>query len=528
MVFYGRKITYRELKDWVDRFATALDGLGVTKGDRVALFLVNCPQFAIAYFGALKLGAILTPISAVSVTPEVKHQLEDSCAETMVCQDILYDFIEKTGVPLKRIIVTGIGEYLPRVKRFLGRSMLKAVYRRMEIPTIPIKEGGNVYRFQALLEKSQPSPPRVEVDPREDLAVISYTAGTTGDSKGAMLTHRNLFAAHLLTSTFWSYSFEKGKNLEEGKETIIASLPFYHIYGQALVLLSGLIRGYTLVVLTNSDADDILKSIVKYRATFLMGVPSLFGLLMDHEKTDRVDWKRVKLLVSSADSLSDGIAKAWERRTGIPIHEGYGLTETGPAVCLNPSGKRVIGSLGIPLPGTRVAIAHPEKATWMPFGEIGELVVAGPQVMKGYWKKEEETARSYVEIMGEKWLRSGDLARIDEDGYFHFYDRKRDVIQYEGASIFAREIEEVIKTHPKVREAAVIGVSDPNGGTNIKAVIALQADARGKLSEEEIVSYCREKLPPMKVPRIIEFRGEIPRTDVGKVSRRELREERET
>jgi long-chain acyl-CoA synthetase len=256
-------------------------------------------------------------------------------------------------------------------------------------------------------------------------------------------------------------------------------------------------------------------------------VPSLFGLLTEHEKTDRVHWKRLKLVASSADSLAESTGKGWERRTGIPIHEGYGLTETGSAVCINPSGRRKIGSLGVPLPDTRVAIAHPEKAEWMSTGQVGELVVRGPQVMKGYWKKEEETAQAFVEITGEKWLRTGDLAKIDDEGYFHFYDRKKDLIQYQGTSIFAREIEEVLKTHPKVREAAVIGVPGPNGGTTIKAVIALQTDARGKLSEEEVVSYCRGKLVSHKIPNIIEFRGEIPRTDVGKVSRRELREERE-
>jgi long-chain acyl-CoA synthetase len=240
-----------------------------------------------------------------------------------------------------------------------------------------------------------------------------------------------------------------------------------------------------------------------------------------------VDWKRLKFLVSGADSLLEDTAKTWEKRTGILIHEGYGLTETSAGICVNPIGRPKMGSFGVPLPNTMVAIAHPERAEMVPLGEIGELVVKGPQVMKGYWNRPEETKQSFVEIMGEKWLRTGDLVRMDDEGYVHFYDRKRDLIKYKGYSIFAREIEEVIKTHPKIKEAAVIGVPDPKVGANIKAVIVLQADARGRMSEEEIVSYCQGKLAHYKIPKIIEFRGEIPRTDVGKVSRRELREERE-
>ena len=527
VIFYGRKLSYRELKDQVDRFATALHQLGVKKGDTVALFLLNCPQFIIAYFGALRIGAVLTPISPVYVTPEVKHQLEDSRAETIICLDILYDFVEKTNVPFKRVILTSIDEYLPSLKKLLGKSVLKAVYQKMEIPKVQVGEGKNIYRFQDLIKNSPPSPPKVEINPKEDLAVLPYTGGTTGPPKGAMLTHYNVFAMQTINQTFWSYAFEKGKGLEEGKETVIAFLPFYHIYGQVALLISAIIRAYTLVVLTTSDVDDILGAIGGYGATYFMGVPGLYEILKEHDKTGRVDWKRLKFLVSGADSLLEETARTWEKRTGTVIHEGYGQTETSVGICVTPIGRPKIGSFGVPLPNTMVAIAHPENAEMVPLQEIGERVVKGPQVMKGYWNRPEETEKSFVEILGEKWLRTGDLARMDEEGYCYFYDRKRDLIKYKGYSVFAREIEEVLKTHPKVKEAAVIGVPDPKVGANIKAVIVLQSDARGKLSEEEIISHCEGKLAHYKVPKIIEFRGEIPRTDVGKVSRRELREERE-
>jgi long-chain acyl-CoA synthetase len=527
LIFYGKKMSYLELKDQINRFATALYDLGIRKGDTVALFLLNCPQFVIAYFGALRIGAVLTPISPVYVTPEVKHQLEDSHAETIICLDILYDFIEKANVGLKRIILTRIDEYLPSVKKLFGKSVLKAVYQKMEIPKVQVHESENIYWFQDLIKKSQPNPPKIEINPKEDLAALPYTGGTTGSPKGAMLTHYNVFAMQVINQTFWSYSFEKGKNLEEGKETVVAFLPFYHIYGQVILLISGIVRGYTLVVLTTPDLDDVLSSVGGYGATFFMGVPALYELLKDYDKIGRVDWKRLKLFISGADSLLEDTAKTWEKRTGILIHEGYGLTETSAGICVNPIGRPKMGSFGVPLPNTMVAIAHPERAEMVLLGEIGELVVKGPQVMKGYWNRPEETKQSFVEIMGEKWLRTGDLVRMDDEGYVHFYDRKRDLIKYKGYSIFAREIEEVIKTHPKIKEAAVIGVPDPKVGANIKAVIVLQSDARGRMSEEEIVSYCQGKLAHYKIPKIIEFRGEIPRTDVGKVSRRELREERE-
>jgi long-chain acyl-CoA synthetase len=527
LIFYGKKMSYLELKDQIDRFATALYDLGIRKGDTVALFLLNCPQFVIAYFAALRIGAVLTPISPVYVTPEVKHQLEDSHAETIICLDILYDFVEKANVGLKRIILTSIDEYLPSLKKLFGKSILKAVYQKMEVPVIKIKEEKNIYWFQDLIKKSQPNPPKIEINPKEDLAALPYTGGTTGSPKGAMLTHYNVFAMQVINQTFWSYSFERGRNLEEGKETVVAFLPFYHIYGQVILLISGIVRGYTLVILTTPDLDDVLSSVGGYGATFFMGVPSLYELLNDYDKTGRVDWKRLKLFISGADSLLEDTVKSWERRTGISIHEGYGLTETSAGICVNPIGRPKMGSFGVPLPNTMVAIAHPERAEMVLLGEIGELVVKGPQVMKGYWNRPEETKESFVEIMGEKWLRTGDLVRMDDEGYVHFYDRKRDLIKYKGYSIFAREIEEVIKTHPKIKEAAVIGVPDPKVGANIKAVIVLQSDARGRMSEEEIVSYCQEKLAHYKIPKIIEFRGEIPRTDVGKVSRRELREERE-
>jgi long-chain acyl-CoA synthetase len=519
IIFYGKKISYRELRDHVDRFATALHDLGVKKGDRVALLLLNSPQFIIAYFGALKAGAILTAISPVYVSPEIKHQLEDSGARIIVCQDILFDNFERTGVKLDKVILTSISEYLPGMKKFLGSSILRAVYQKMAVPPAEIFEREGFYQFQDLIKKYSPSPPKVEFNIKEDLVTLQYTGGTTGLPKGAMITHYNLTAARYLTAEFW------GDVVQEGKETVLAYLPFYHIYGQAVVMLGSLSQGYTLVIFTTPDLDDILNAIESYKATIFYSVPSLYEYLRDYHRTDRVNWKRIKVLISGADALLEDTSRGWEKRTGAKIHEGWGMTETTSVGMVSPYGRPKYGSFGVPLSNTVGAILDPESDKFFPIGEIGELAIKGPEVVKGYWNNPDETKKMFVEIDGERWVRTGDLVRMDEEGYFYFYDRKRDMIKYKGLAVFAREVEEVLASHPQVKEAGVIGVPAPEVGEKVKAIVVLETEARGKVSEEEIMKYCAERIAHYKCPKIVEFRGEVPKTDVGKVSRRELREE---
>ena len=521
IVFYGRKISYGELRDHVDRFATALCDLGIKKGDKIALLLLNSPQFVIAYLGGLKAGAILTGISPVYVSPEIKHQIEDSGATSIVCQDILYDAVEKADVKLDRVILTNVAEYLPKFKKMMGQSVLRAVYQKMSAPPAEIFEREGFYQFEELIKSHRPEPPKIEFNIREDLVTLSYTGGTTGLPKGAMITHYNFSAARAIGTTFW------GDIMKEGEETLLAYLPFYHIYGQAIIMMGGLSQGYTLVIFTTPDLDDILNAIERYKASIFYGLPSLFEALRDYHRTDRVNWKRIKAIISGADSLLEDTSRGWEQRTGAPIHEGWGMTETTAVGIVNPLGRPKLGSFGIPMCNTMAGIVDPDGTEFLPVGETGELVVKGPQLAKGYWKREKETKEMFVDIDGETWLRTGDLAKMDEDGYFYFYDRKRDLIKYKGLSIFARDIEEVLAAHPKVKEAAVIGVPDPDVGEKIKALVVLETEARGKVSEEEIMKYCAENLAHYKVPKIVEFRSELPKTDVGKVSRRELREEEE-
>jgi len=519
IVFYGRKMNYRELRDQIDRFATALHDLGIKKGDKVALLLLNSPQFIIAYMGALKAGATLTAISPVYVSSEIKYQLEDSGARMIVCQDILYDNVEKSGVKLDAVILTSISEYLPKMKKFLGSSVLRAVYQKMAAPPVELFQREGFYRFQDLLKKYPPNPPKIEFNVREDIVTLPYTGGTTGRPKGAKITHYNFAAARQMGSKFW------GDVVQEGKETVIAYLPFYHIYGQAVVMMGGMTEGYTSILITTPDPDDILSAVENYKGTIFYSAPALYEFFNDYEKTDRVNWKKIKVLISGADALLEDTARGWEKRTGARIHEGWGMTETTSTGMVNPYGRAKIGSFGVPLSGCVAGIVEAEGTKFLPVGETGEMVFKGPNVFTGYWGKPEATKEVFLEVDGEKWLRTGDLAKMDEEGYFYFYDRKKDMIKYKGLQVFAREVEEVLTSHPQVREAGVIGVPDPNVGEKVKAIVVLESEARGKVSEEDITKYCAGKLAAYMVPKIIEFRGEVPKTDIGKVSRRELREE---
>ena len=519
LIFYGNKIAYAKLKELIHRFATALADLGVKKGDTVALYLLNCPQYVIAYFAALKIGAKVTPISPVYTSHEIKHQLLDSDATTVVCQDILYDNVEKTGIAIKNIILTSIADYLPTLKRFLGKGALGKVYSEMKVPTPAHREQAGLLQFQELIKKYPPQPPRVSIDPR-DIAALPYTGGTTGLPKAAILTHANMMALQAQVKAVWPF-------FEEGNELVMAFLPFFHIYGQVVVMLASLAQGFTMVLFTTPDIDDILSGMERYQASGFYGVPTLFEYLKEYEKTDRVNWKRLKLIACGADTLHESTINAWERRTGTKIFEGYGMTETTALSHCSPLHRPKKGSFGVPLPGMKAAIIDHEGTNFLPPGEVGELILNGPNIMQGYWKREEETRETLIDIDGETWLRTGDLVSMDEEGYFHFFDRKRDLIKYKGYSVFARHVEEVLYKHPQIKAAGVVGVPDPKVGQNIKAYVVLESEARGKISEEEIIAFCKENLAHYKVPRIIEFRGELPKTDVGKVSRRELREEEE-
>ncbi|MFC1824845.1 AMP-binding protein, partial [Thermodesulfobacteriota bacterium] len=440
---------------------------------------------------------------------------EDSGADTIICHDFLWEKIEKIGVKLKRVISVNISDSLPAIKRLAGKTILRAVYQKMAFTSYELPGGDGFYRYRDLIKQYPPAPPKVEINPKEDPAILPYTGGTTGRPKGVIITHQGMIAADAQTHDYYPF--------EDGKETILGYMPFYHIGGFLWSCGIAMLRGYTQVILTTPQLDDIVNGIIGYKVTWLVGAPSLFEMLKDFPKAHKVKWKKLKWIASGADALHDATAKDWEARTGVVLENWWGSTETNAAI-MTPIGKGKFGSIGIPIPGTLAAIIDPEKDEFMPVGEVGEIAVIGPQVMHGYWKNPEALKECQAVINGKAWFRSGDLGRMDEDGQFFIYDRVRDLIKYKGLRVHSKEVEDVIKNHPRVREVGVIGLHDRLVGQNIKAFVVLEADARGKIPEKEIVEYCKDKLSHYKIPKMIEFVGELPKTDVGKISRRELRE----
>lgn len=517
LVFYGRKFSYRVLRERVDRMARALIDMGIKKGDRIALMLLNSPEYVITFYAAAKIGAVITPISPVYVSSEVKHQLEDSGAKTIVCMDMLYETVEKSGADLDNVILVDVTESLPLMRKLFGKGILRSAYAEKSRTGFP---GGkrSIHRIGDLIAKAGSGSFKVDIDPRTDLLALPYTGGTTGSPKGVMVSHYNTVASFRQTNAGMPM-------LEPGKETFIAYMPYYHAAGQSLSLVAGTLNGFTQVVITTPELDEIVNAIIKYGVSFFVGAPAIYESLKDFEKSGRVDWRRLKILICGADALHEHTAKVWKERWGVTLTEAYGMTETTASTHMNPIGHQRLGSIGVPLPGTTAALLDPDSDAFATPGEKGELGIRGPQVAHGYWGRPDATRDCQAVIDGNVWWRTGDIARVDDDGYFYFYERKRDLIKYKGLRVFAREVEEVLIAHPMIRDVGVVGVPDQKVGENVKAVIVLESDAHGMLTEAQINQYCQDKLAHYKIPRIIEFVGEIPRTDIGKVSRREIREE---
>jgi len=513
IVFYGKKMKHQEIHELSLRFAAALHDLGVRKGDRIALLLPNCPQFMIAYHGILRLGAVASPMSPLYSPREIKYQLNDSESKRIVCLDLLYEKVEKvweeTG--LQHAIITSIEEYLPKMARFFSRAKGKAL-------SAEIRQRPGILKFQDLIKKYPPKPPKVKIDPHEDLAALPYTGGTTGVPKGAMLTHYNVAAIQEEMYRFFP-------DIEDGKECTIALLPFYHIYGQAVIMLTGAIHGGLAVLFAKPDLEAIIAAMEQHNVTLFYGVPTLYKYFLNVKRARRFNWKRLKYIFCGADTLHKEVREDWKRFMGKEIREGYGLTETTAVTHTNPPDRNKPGSFGIPLPNTHVAIIDPDTKQFLPIGNEGELVTSAPQVMRGYWEKPEANKKSFLKAGGRVWFRTGDIARMDEEGYFYFVERTKDMIKYKGYSVFAHEIEEVLYNHPKIKEAAVIGVPDEDVGERVKAIVVPEIDYRGKLTVEEVTKWCEENLAHYKVPKIVEFRGEIPKTDAFKIDHKKLREE---
>ncbi len=495
------EITYAELDSLSNQFAAALAALGVKKGDKVAVFLPNIPQFVIAYYGVLKAGAVLTAISPLHKEREVAYQLNDSEAETIVALDSLYPVVEKVWreTKLKHVVFASLAEYASKTAVVPSTVELKP----------------NVYSFQGLM-KEPAKPPNVNVNPREDLAALQYTGGTTGTAKGAMLTHANL-VSNAVAFAAWI----KGA---AAAETFLSALPLFHIYGMTTSLNVPVSLAAKMVLLPRFDPQTALESIQRHRVTVFCGVPTMYSVLLANPALGKFDLTSIRVCISGASPLPPQVQKRFMHITGGFLAEGYGLTEASPVTHCNPVDKTMrtvrVGSIGLPLPDTDARIVDVETGTkTLEPGETGELAVKGPQVMKGYWKNSEETAL----VLRGGWLLTGDIARMDRDGYFYITDRKKDLLKYKDYSVYPRELEDVIYENPAVKLCAVVGKPSPVVGEVPKAFIVLKDGARA--TEAEIMEFVKEKVAPYKAVREVEFRQELPISGAGKVLRRTLQEE---
>ncbi|MDI6873960.1 long-chain-fatty-acid--CoA ligase [Candidatus Solincola sp.] len=498
-IFFDQKLTYGELRDQVRRLATALRGMGVQKGDRVAIMLPNCPQFIISYYGVLEAGATVVNISPLHVERELEYEFNDSGAETLIYLDLFDARIQavKDKSPLKRLIASSITDY-------------------METPAPPnVEKGPGVYYLKEIIAEAEPEVPEVEIDPEEDLAALQYTGGTTGLPKGVMLTHFNL-VANATQCMFWAKEFT-----ERGKDVYLDVIPFFHSYGQTVGMNTAIANAATMILIPQFEINMMLQVIQKYKPNFFPGVPTLYVAILNHPDALSYGVDKIRLCNSGSAPIPVEVIRKFSRISGGIFAEGYGLSEASPVTHSNPVfGLKKVGSIGIPFPDTEAKIVDVETGkTELGVGEPGELIIRGPQVMKGYWQKPEETA----ETLRDGWLYTGDIATMDEDGYFYIVDRKKDMIIAGGFNIYPREVDEVLYEHPKVQEAVTVGVPDEYRGETVKAFIVLKEGC--ECTEEEIISFCRERLAPYKVPRLVEFRPELPKTMVGKILRRALREE---
>ncbi|WP_177178607.1 long-chain fatty acid--CoA ligase [Paenibacillus sp. PDC88] len=512
MYFMGKSISYKRLLMLSYQMANVLRGLGVKKGDRVAIMLPNCPQVVIAYYGTLLIGGVAVMTNPLYMERELAHQMKDSGAKIIITLDTFYSRVENIvqETEIKHTIVTGVKDYLPLIKKWLYPIKAK---KEGPLPVVPYNN--QVHSFTKLINIAAADPILESVDAKEELAQLQYTGGTTGVPKGVMLTHMNLIA-NTIQSGNWCHQ------VEDGKERYLAALPCFHVFGLTCVLNQAIYRAGLMILVPKFEVNMILNLIRKKKPTLFPGAPTMYIALINHPRIKEYDLSSINACISGSAALPVEVQDTFEEMTKGRLIEGYGLTEASPVTHANPIwGRRKIGTIGIPFPDTDARVIHPETGEEMPVGEPGELIVKGPQVMKGYWGRPEET----FETIRNGWLFTGDMATMDEEGYFTIIDRKKDMIIASGFNIYPREIEEVLYEHPSVKEAVVVGMKDSYRGESVKAYIVLKDGAEPDPASLE--QFCRSQLAAYKVPRQYVFRESLPKTMVGKVLRRKLLEEDE-
>lgn len=517
--WFGRHLSYRELERECGRFAAVLSSLGVAKGDRVGLILPNCPQYVIAYYATLRLGAVVVGNNPLYTERELAHQLTDAGVSVAVVLDSLYaaagGALSDAGVD--KVIATRVGDYLGFPKKQLAQLKLRREAKKANRPWPPVPADAPVVWWSGLMTGATDIPGVAEIDAEMEPAAFVYTGGTTGTPKAAVLSHRNI-VANAMQSSAWFVG------TEDGKEAILCVLPFFHCYGMTVGMNLGILQAAKLILVPKWDLRGVLREIQKERASLFPGVPKIYITITESEEVKDIDLSSIKFCLSGAGALPGPVARRFEELTGGRLAEGYGLTECSPVAVGNPlDGTARIGTIGIPLPDTDCKLVDLDDPTrTVGIGERGELCIRGPQVMLGYWNRPDETA----DVLLNAWLRTGDIAVMDADGYFTIVDRAKDIIKVSGFAVYPAEIEELLCRHPKISRACVVGIPDRSGEERVKAFVVLKP---GEVATaEEIIGWCKDSETGMawfRVPKVIEFRDALPESMVGKILRRVLMEE---
>ncbi|MGD9325706.1 MAG: AMP-binding protein [Desulfobacterales bacterium] len=513
VLYLGERLSFSQLHNLSERFAGALTDLGVKKGDKVMIYLSNCIQWIISFLGIQKIGAVIVPVSPIYTSHELDYMIRDSGAETIICLDTNFCYATEvfSDSGLKRIIVTNLADPLPFWKRYLGVLFDK-------IPHGKVNQGEGIYSFKTLLKHAPLNTP-VDLDPWQDLSYILYTGGTTGFPKGVPGNHIGMVSyVNDVTDDV------AADHLKEGEDVYIAVNPLFHIMALGLFMALGLNKGNTTALMPMPQVDAILETIQRHRVRWFLGVPALYRMILENDRIDQYNLGSLRYCYCGGDVLPLEVFNRWKERFGVPIYQVYGSTEAGHVTYSRIDENPKPATLGLPLKSRECMVVDPETLKPVPTGEIGELLVTSPYTVKEYWNKPAETKRSYVEINGKIFYRMSDFVKQDSDGELIYVERSADIIKHKAFRISASEIEAVLQNHPTVIGACVVGVPDEKVGERVKAIVVLKADARG-VGGAELLQWCREKLAPYKVPGYIEFRDMLPKSKVGKLLRREIRDE---
>jgi len=509
--FMGKEMTYKQLDNLSTQFGAYLQSRGLKPGDKFAIMMPNLPQYPIALFGALKAGLVVVNTNPLYTPREMEHQFNDSEARGILILENfaanLEKILDKTKIDV--VLTASIGDMLGFPKKHVVNFVIRKVKRM--VPRYHLK---NTVNFAEAMTQGKKFKINSDFENNpHDVIVLQYTGGTTGVSKGAMLTNRNLVANMMQIKTFITPYLKEGID-----QVILAPLPMYHIFAFTINCLAAMDMGaLSVLVLNPKQLDTVVKEFDRYKITGMTGVNTLYNALLNNEKFKNTDWTHLQFVAAGGTALQKSVALEWEKLTNTIISEGYGMTEASPVVSSNPYGASRLGTVGIPVPSTEVRIIT-EEGEVLPLGAIGEIQIRGPQVMKGYYKKPEETAKT---ITADGWLNTGDIGMLDSDGYLSIVDRKKDMILVSGFNVYPNEIEDVVAMHPKVLESAAVGIPSEKSGECVKVFVVKNDKS---LSEEELIRHCRENLTGYKVPKEVEFREELPKTNVGKILRRALKE----